>query len=493
MRYLLWLWILVFGVSSAHAEQVVPRAFGLNIGAIDASKLKLALNSVIGSSPYAGTAVGPMVAEWPFGQLVIENIHYSFSLSADRVAFQDRTLRLNARAMNLTSRIKQLTFSEDGSSVCTDIQIDSADQPIPIALGIAAEVDSEGLLKLDLYDARATLTEQNFRVLGVGECHGFWGFGWIVKRALPYMIAQYRDTIAEQAAASAAKILRDRGIEYSPYLALNLTMPVQNSATKPFYAKISINPSELTLNARQFAAWFSTVLSFDPDFSLSSEEAHSWPQNETFIGVSWKFMNAALKEIEQKNILFGVIDEALYPNHWQSVSQWIRVWPELANTGTSSKLTYRLKGVQRAAWTPETIHKGHIQLFVEGLRLQILMEDQLVAAFNIDCSMQMRLETNQKSPRTIETGLTTVSFQAVSIDTSQGTMAQRPWNKEGLAHNLTQLISDIEALPWTQRRLLSFQLPDLRIGAYELSAKGAQLHSEGVLIPLDFSRTSNAP
>lgn len=488
-------WLFVSTTLVAHES--APQAFVLNVSANDATPLKNALDSIVRSLPRDGKIDGPIKSTtWFWGDIFMRSIRYSFGSSVSRMSFTDEGLSIGVKLDGFSGVIDRIDFNEAGTSYCLNIQVNSGNHDVDVHATIAAKLNDEGAVELSAKRASVALNSDNFQVQSVGTCNVLWGFNWLVQSILPSLLQSYRDAIAKQSGNALADGLKKIGFTYSPYLSMNITLPIGDQTSRPFYARLGIAPQGIVLDSERLTSWLAADVDFDPDFEQKNSftDPAPWPFEESFAGISWSVMNGMLREANIKGLIAGELSVDQQRLQWNRPEFWNRVWPNFSDRpDMASKVRIVLDGCNSLSWIPLTGNRNRAEIRVQGLHFRIMTDDKLAAVVDTDVNITMLLSFNRDDANGFETGVESIAFVNPVINPSQGYMAGQPWQQLGLTQLFEQIGDETSGLPWTSRRLLALRIPHLSLGNHDLRLQTVSFHDQGIVFPVKISPPATKP
>lgn len=469
------------------ATEHAKRAFGLNVAASDTETLRIALDEILKDRVQAGKVPGPFETKWTFGAFRIKDISYSFDTSIPQLSLTDSGIQVTARLHHFTGNVGRIDLNKAGTRYCENIPASSVAKDIDVKMTLDGEVDTDGNFRLHVVSSQVTLDKKNFKIAKAEKCSAMWGFNWIVRRALPKIAQHYQKLISEKLGAAIAKKLEDTGMQYSPYLFMSITLPVNKQPVKPFYARLSIMPQNIAIQKTNFSAWFGSDIEFDPDFEadlLQLDASQDWPQARSHIAISWEFLDAILKEANTKGLITGEITKSSVLDGFFATKFWDAVWPGVSGLdGVGSEVTYELDGANTVRWS-RSDNLSFAQLAFQGMRISVKSNGLLIAKLFTDGRLNISLAVTSQDNSTFSANIDSLVIDDVNVDPQDGLVADRPWSREAMKQIAVFVQKQIKNTPVSSRRLMNFQTPDLHLGARNIRIATAELHAKGLVFPV---------
>lgn len=479
-----------------HATEHAKHAFGLNVAAGDAETLRVALDEILKDRILAGSVPGPFETKWTFGMFRIRNISYSFDSSVPELALTDSGIKLTARLRHFTGSVGRIDLNAAGTRYCENIPASSLSKDIDVEITLNGDVDNDGNFRLRVVSSHVTLDKKNFKIAKAGKCSALWGFNWAIRRALPKIAQHYQNLISEKLGVAIAKRLEDTGIQYSPYLFMNITLPVNHQPIKPFYARLSLMPQDITIQKSHFSAWFGSDIEFDPDFDaglLQIEPSPDWPLSRSHIAISWEFLDAMFKEANVKGLVAGELTKFTVLDGFFYTKIWDAVWPGLSQLeGVGQEVTYELDGATSLKWSRAS-NTGLAQLAMHGMRIKISSGNLLIATLLIDGRLNISLDVTSKDNSTFAATIDSLIIDSVTVNPDEGLVAGRPWSGDAMKQIADSVQKQFKNTPASSRRLIHFQTPQLHIGARDIRLARAELFTKGLAFPVTIEPARNVP
>ena len=478
------------------ATEHAKRAFGLNISAADAETLRIALDDVFKGKVNAGSIPGPFETKWTFGMFRIKDVSYSFESSIPQLTLTDSGIALTARLHNFHGQVGRIDLNKAGSRYCENIPASSTSKDIDVNITFNGDIDKDGNFHLHVTSSQVALDRKNFKIAKADKCNALWGFDWIIKRALPKVAQSFQRVISEKLSTAIAKKLEDTGVQYSPYLSMSITLPVNQAPIKPFYAQLSIMPQDIVINKSHFSAWFGSDIEFDPDLEadlLQLDGAQDWPQAKSHVAIAWEFLDAIFKEANTKGLIAGEVTKSTQLDGFFDTKLWDRVWPGVSGLeSVGPEVIYELDGANTLKWS-RADNTNLAQLAVQGLHVRIKSGDLLIATLAIDTRMNISVDVTSKDQSTFSAAVDSMIIDNVTVDTRDGLVAGRLWSTEGMKQIAILVQDKIRNSPLATRRFINFRAPTLHLGARNIRFAKTEIHPKGLLFPVSLEAQSITP
>lgn len=490
------LWVIASLISAAtptFATESIKRAFGLNIAASDTEPLRIALDGGFRSQKGQGSVPGPIESSWAWGTMRIRNIDYNFSTTIPELRLRDDGIAVTAKLSRFVGRVGRVELNKTGTRYCENIPVTSGNADVNVKVLLNAHIDSHGNFKLHVKSSTVDLDDRNFLVGAPANCNVVFGLNWLVKKILPRVTQSYRADIATNIGNLIASGLEETGIEYSPYLAMNITLPVNREPVRPFYAQLSVLPQNITINNSHFSAWFGSDIELDPDVvsDLGFVEPADWPQSKTHLAVSWDFLTGVLKEANAKGLISGELKRIDGLEDFFSPKMWDQVWDSFSQIpGIDGDMSYELHGADKIIWSlGDNPHLA--RLSVSKFRVDVKCKGVLMTKLMLDFTINVAVRVDEKDRSQFSALTDSVEIEQLKLDGASGWMAGRPWNPVGLTQISKTVEQMINASPETARRFINFKAPELHIGTHMIRIANAEFHEQGLLFPVRLEATQN--
>ena len=484
--------IIAFTVMSPRPAQCeeINESFTVQFSGSDLLTIEKGIQEALEKEPVTGESSEPLKSPSGFGTITARGIQYSFSPLLHNTQLLDSALKFDLSIRNFRGRIAKLELNESGSRSCTNLEIHSPSNEIPVTVIVHPKVNSAGLLELQVSQANFELNERNFKVNYPGRCDVMFGLNWLVKWTLPWLIESYKETIEEALSSALAKGLRERTAELSPLLSLNITLPFQEASIPAFYATVGVRPFNVDVNKQRIRSAFSTSIKIDPDIISPFGESGSWPNDFSFLGMSWEFLNGLFREAQTKGIIKVLITrqeqtQGLGSDRWLEHSLWQAVWPDFINVvPTSKELQLLVLGGSRYNWMTRPDAESGALLVINDLRVRLQTQSEVLAEFVFN--VQGNFIVSSDSMGRINASIASVGIANLHIAQDSGLLSSHPIEDSALQNLSQQIELAVSSLPADKRELFNIKIPSLKIGNHQILIRDIMTHDAGLILPLRY-------
>jgi hypothetical protein len=486
LKFLLIICLMLTYRSAAHAEEVAESLL-LQFSKGDLSTIERAMQEAFDAQPVQGESSAPVSSPYAFGTITARGIEYSFLPRIHQTSLMPNGIQFKLSLRSFRGLIKRLEMNASGTQVCTNTAIVSPQGDIPVSVVVHPTVTPAGDVQLVVSESTIDLNEDNFEVRYPEECDVIFGLNWLVSWTLPSLIQSYKDTISSALGSALAKGLIARTAEISPFLSLNVTLPFEGHEIPSFNVAVAVRPYRIDISPERFQSSFATSITIDPDEVVGFSNSSQWPEDVSFLGISWDFMTALLNEAQAKGVIRSTI-RGDHPAIGQALSHdlWLKAFPGLHGViSPSDLLSLEVLGGSRYEWKAEDNLGSLADLAVENLRFRLRSGSMVLCEIQVNAQAIFSLESAKD--RLLTGRLQTASLKEPRVVENSGPLS-RDFLQNGLAALASDIEEQIQKSPEHARDLIQLTLPSMKIGNHEILISNVRTVGAGLILPLLYAQ-----